>query len=996
MPAAEPWYEPLDWALLRTPLLPVQRWRELADGAPPIDDPRVRRALAVASPSLARDLAGAGATGTRARLAALRYLLRMSTRPTPYGLNAGVSLARWGERTELALADGDVVRARLDMGLLMAFVDALEGRIEVARALAVRAHPMVAVRAGRAVLPERFADEGEAVQVSVRASAPVLRALALTRAEPAPFADVAATLAREHGVALERAEGLVHGLVREGLLLTDLRPPLTRGAPADHVLARLATIPAAAPERERLAAAVAACARWEGLEADAGADAVAGLARDLVEGHGRATVHVDLARPLQGDTIAAAVGREAARAAELLLRVSSLPEGLRSLNAYRDRFLERYGPQAEVPLPELLDPQLGLGPLDLEPDRRPPEAEERRARRLLTLAATALQEGATAVELDDAALEDLGTGGAAQDAFPTVELAFTVAAPSRAAVDDGEFTLVVSPGIGSYAAGRILGRFAYLFGAAGEQALRAAAERQEAQTPDALAAELVYAPDRDWLGNMAIRPATRGHEIALDATPGVDRARVIPVEELVVGVSHERFAVRWPRAGAYVDVAAGHMLNPSLAPAAATFLAYLRDAGRPLLTAFSWGPAQGFPRLPRVAVGRIVLQPATWRPFGPGAVDASAADTFAEALRAWRERWAVPRHAYVSQGDHRLLVDLDAPTHVEVVRRLAAARDGYEPVLQEALPGVDDAWLPGPGGTYLCELSVPLALRNAPPEPPPERPAASAAPPARAVRLRPPGTDWLYTKLYAASGVTDELLAGPVRAFAAQALEDGLAEDWFFLRFADPDPHLRVRFRAPADLEPRLSVWAAELVAAGDLASVAYDSYVREVARYGGEAGMEAAEAVFGADSRVAADLVALDLAGALPAPREHVAVLAADRLLAGLGLDAAARLEWCRRWVPSRADAGDAWREHKTALRTLVGGPAPERLAELLARRDAEAAAAADVLSAVGWPAPAEVAASLVHMHCNRLLGTDRAAERRVLGLLYRVRDSLAKAPVA
>jgi hypothetical protein len=34
--------------------------------------------------------------------------------------------------------------------------------------------------------------------------------------------------------------------------------------------------------------------------------------------------------------------------------------------------------------------------------------------------------------------------------------------------------------------------------------------------------------------------------------------------------------------------------------------------------------------------------------------------------------------------------------------------------------------------------------------------------------------------------------------------------------------------------------------------------------------------------------------------------------------------------------------------------------------------------------------------MHCNRLLGTDRAAERRVLGLLYRVRDSLAKAPVA
>jgi lantibiotic biosynthesis protein len=41
------------------------------------------------------------------------------------------------------------------------------------------------------------------------------------------------------------------------------------------------------------------------------------------------------------------------------------------------------------------------------------------------------------------------------------------------------------------------------------------------------------------------------------------------------------------------------------------------------------------------------------------------------------------------------------------------------------------------------------------------------------------------------------------------------------------------------------------------------------------------------------------------------------------------------------------------------------------------------------------EVLASFTHMHCNRLLGLDRAAERRVLGLLERTRESLARAPV-
>ena len=176
MPAAEPWYEPLDWALLRTPLLPVQRWRELADGAPPIDDPRVRRALAVASPSLARDLAGAGATGTRARLAALRYLVRMST--PAYALRP--------ERRGFAGALGRAHRARAGRRghgpaptWACSWPSWTRSRAawSSARApFAVRAHPMVAVRAGRAVLPERFAGEGEAVQVSVRASAPVLRA----------------------------------------------------------------------------------------------------------------------------------------------------------------------------------------------------------------------------------------------------------------------------------------------------------------------------------------------------------------------------------------------------------------------------------------------------------------------------------------------------------------------------------------------------------------------------------------------------------------------------------------------------------------------------------------------------------------------------------------------------------------------------------------------------------------------------------------------------
>ena len=161
------WFAPLDWVLVRTPLLPLARYLELGDpGAGPtgavvpgspghapesaggeaalserwpvLRDPEVSRAIAVASPSLFAQLERGAASrpaARRRRAATLRYLIRFSTRCTPFGLTAGVSLAGWGEQTDLALGRREIVRARLDMGMLDALIGALEERLDVVRML---------------------------------------------------------------------------------------------------------------------------------------------------------------------------------------------------------------------------------------------------------------------------------------------------------------------------------------------------------------------------------------------------------------------------------------------------------------------------------------------------------------------------------------------------------------------------------------------------------------------------------------------------------------------------------------------------------------------------------------------------------------------------------------------------------------------------------------------------------------------------------------------
>lgn len=154
----EPHFEPVSTTVLvRTPLLPAAFARRcfeatlhscsddgseahLPDGLPVEADPAIYEALAVASPDLVGALSrpGDAQQSTRRQRAAgslARYLVRMATRPTPFGLCAGVALGSISARTDLALASRRRYRkrARPDMGWLLQMVESLESQSEIAK-----------------------------------------------------------------------------------------------------------------------------------------------------------------------------------------------------------------------------------------------------------------------------------------------------------------------------------------------------------------------------------------------------------------------------------------------------------------------------------------------------------------------------------------------------------------------------------------------------------------------------------------------------------------------------------------------------------------------------------------------------------------------------------------------------------------------------------------------------------------------------------------------
>ena len=374
-------YQPLDFFVLRAPTLSLDYYRQLSveptEGFPPSDparslaaEPRIQRALAVGSLTLLDAVARGGSDESRKRKIdsrLLRSLIRMTTRPTPFGLFAGVALGRWGERTDLQLAaDSFRQRTRPDMAWVMRLVMELESIPAVRRQLRLVANPALLARAGRIFLTERVS-RGEAIAppaVSIRATGVVCRALTAAR-DPIPYAALASfLLAHTPGATAEKIDQLLDRLWEQTLLLTDLRPPLTAESPARYVVERLVGISAADRIRASLQSTLQATAAWDASSSPAGGAepyrAMVAEARTVASCE-HSPFQVDAGLDLTGSVIAGLVGDESARMAELVLRMSPMPRGSAHLAAYRRLFEQRYGPHREVPLLELLHPDFGLG-----------------------------------------------------------------------------------------------------------------------------------------------------------------------------------------------------------------------------------------------------------------------------------------------------------------------------------------------------------------------------------------------------------------------------------------------------------------------------------------------------------------------------------------------------------------------------------------------------------------------------------------------------------
>jgi class I lanthipeptide synthase len=933
------------------------------------DDVVFRTAILIASaglrPVVERALRGEP-LDERAAARLLAYAVRMATRTTPFGIFASVGPVAFGAH-EARVDDvhARVARANVDHEWLVGAVDAFAERalsdgedLVVVTATALRREgPRFALLDERKVFAT--AEGTQYRSVTIAATPPVAQALELARGGGSVDA-LARSLAETFAVGVERARSLLRKLVDARFLI-----PAARPAPLDDALERLAALARTQPS---LAPLVDALRDATGARHGAQPGIPALEALDATVERLKAIGPADVVQPVFFDfthaplTLPDNVREDVVRLADVLVRCGTREH----LDAFRKRFYERYeSGERLVPLLELLGPH-GIGiPLKTEFDRAAPTGAPRPARtfRLAALLGAALAHGAREIALSEEDWRAIRPDRPAAPP-PSLEVGFCVLAPSFEAVAAGEYRIVSSPMTASYGAGKTTGRFAKYQPDAFAQRLRRVVA---AEAPaGAITAEPVFVPERARSGNVIAHPVVAEATIPINVHGG--GADTIALDDLLVGIADDRVTL-WSRARRRrVHVVWPHAFNALLAPPIARFFDFAaRDGGR-VPVPFDIGELGALPFVPRIRLGRIVLRRATWT--------FTVAELRERGLAPLARECGIPPYALFGDGDNVLAIDTRGDAGAALLRDQTRTRKPDDVVgLAEAFVDDDDLWLrDARGARYAGEFIASLRSVADPA-------AASAAAAVReavfvdeTARTRTPGSEWCYLALYANDREFRSEIAPRLLQFGEQATEDGLAAGWFYVLYADPDQHVRVRLRSGGDdaaLRERAIAFAEGLVQDGVVTRYQLATYERELERYGGADGMALCERLFHHDSVGALRGPAVDvLAG-----RERLEALALPLLRA---FDALTTPDERERWIDTRRpQAHAASRDESDVLRLLAAAPA--------AAGDEHAALARALAACCGGVAPyLDVVDSVLHMHLNRR-GVARDEELALRRLLWK-----------
>lgn len=720
-------FQPFDKFIYRLPAFPLSYLRNTLEGKKSLlecfSGNRVGEIVYIGSPDLYKELKklsqGEMKEEDKTRnieISFMKYLSRMSTRCTPFGLFATCSAGDIGEVTQFSLDGGISRRTRLDMYYLCGLVQKILSLPDVKRGIVYYPNNTI-YKVGKYIryIEYKYSDKRRMHTISSIERSKYLDAILKKAAKGAMIGELLDYFSGQ-GIGEEESLPFIDGLIKSQLLVSGLDVMLVGGEYLKKFIMVLCGMRLEGSTRELANSLCCINSRLE--EIDAGKlDPLNGY-RQIVQLVSQMPAaytenylfQVDASRKCA----AAALGEPViAELKSVISFFSKLGNAEASpLDSFKTAFYNRYE-EREVPLAMALDPELGIGyPPGHGAGGISPLVDN------LVLPIQRNQQASNTVNVQALLLERLLKAErecASEIVFYPEEFksvpenwnGFPETLYALFQVMDGKngTPLLNIRSIGDSAA-KLLSRFAHL-DAEIEQLVKDISKKESELLTGGVLAEIVHLPGLR-VGNILSRPHLREYEIVYLANSDLAEENKIYIDDLMLSCRGGELVLRSRKLNQKIipRLTSAHNYYNDTLPAY-RFLCDMQYQGKRASFGFDWGGlANKLSYRPRVRYGKSILSLAAWN------VKQEEIATFAQSPDAglvinvakWRTKRDIPVYVLLSEGDNELYVDFGSPVSIRAF--LSAVKKRMEFQLVEFIFNSDNLVVKGSDGKYLNECIV--------------------------------------------------------------------------------------------------------------------------------------------------------------------------------------------------------------------------------------------------------------------------------------------------
>jgi thiopeptide-type bacteriocin biosynthesis protein len=841
-----------------------------------------------------------------------KYYTRMQSRCTPYGLFAACGSGSWKEENNIHLSDKEKRHTRLDMNYLCALAQQLNTHpILMPRLRFYPNNSAYIVGETMRYVEYSYVNNRRMHQITGVHFSVYLDNVLKEAVTGARIKDLAALLISDD-ITEEEAEEFIKELIQSQLLVSELEPAVTGDEFSYQLIDSLKKINEEHhPEIEHIIRLLEST--QEQIKAiDANESNEASVYRAIFEQlktlgttiEENQLFQTDLYRNVTEASLNTAIQKGLSAAITFLDKFSPGGEN-GNLKKFKENFYNQYE-NAELPLLQVLDTETGIGYTgkdsagvnklldDLYIPGKPASSYDIKWNKqqdiLQARLLKATQEKQYTVEFTD---EDVKDSTNSSQTLPD-------SLPIMFRVIDAETIYLQSCG-GSSAA-NLLGRFAHGDAKIHDIIKTITAHEQEINSGKILA-EIVHLPESR-IGNILLRPVLRNYEIPYLGKSALPVDQQIQLQDLLVSVQNNRIVLRSKKLNKEIipRLSTAHNYSFNALPVY-QFLCDLQSQNfEKSGLGFSWGSlTASYKFLPRAVYKNVILERAKWQ-LSKADVEVLLKEknpNYKVDVDSWRKQLNMPAKVVLADGDNELLINFDDELSIKMLVNSIKKRDRF--VLEEFL--FDEQALivkdkKENGFVNEC-IAILLKDQSAIKNQDSQKTATeqlNTLPADVLQRNFSIGSEWLYYKFYSGIKTADKLLAEVIRPLTEELIEKKYIDKFFFIRYSDPENHIRLRFHL-TDLKQLGNVISAVHKAIqpyqdqGMISKVQTDTYTRELERYGVKS-MEIAESLFHIDSVVTLNLLDLIDGAEGEIIRWQFAIRSMDDLLTNLNFNSAEKLQ--------------------------------------------------------------------------------------------------------